>query len=250
LRCDEDWDWNSDGRVLFLGDSVTYGGNVANHDLFSQVAMKNLTGYRSCNAGVDAWGVENIHGLLVESGFLPARYYVTVVIEDDFYRGLTRVHGQLVWCVKPALAIEEVLFDFLHMQDEVRRYINWRWYGTPEVVSKVVDRAVRKLVEINQALKAKGFEHLVYVSPTRDQLLFDVPKDALVAQQLAKLGVPATYLVDVIPSFVPDRTQKEALFYDNVHLSREGHAVWGSVINRDLSRLLTAAPAAADGHSR
>src|SRR5438045_366672 len=30
LRCDEDWSGPADERVLFLGDSVTYGGNVTN----------------------------------------------------------------------------------------------------------------------------------------------------------------------------------------------------------------------------
>ena len=243
LRCDEDWDGNSDGKVLFLGDSVTYGGNVANHDLFSQLAVHDLAGYRSCNAGVNAWGVENIHGLLVESGFLPAHYYVTVVIEDDFYRGLSRVHGQLVWCRKPALALEEALFDFLHVEDENRRYINWRWYGTPDVVDKVVGNAVRKLVEVEEVMKAKGFQHLLYVSPTRDQLLSNLPKDEVVAQQLAKYGVHASYLVDAVESLVRDRSQKEALFYDNVHLSRQGHAVWASIINHDLRRLVTSAGA-------
>lgn len=239
LRCDDDWDAQTDGKVLFLGDSVTYGGNVANQDLFSELAVRDLAGQRSCNAGVNAWGIENIHGLLIDSGFLPARTYVTVVIEDDFYRGLTRVQGQLLWSLAPASALEQVLLNFLHLEDERRRYAHWRWYGTPEVVEKVVAKAVRQLVEIETALQTKGFQHLLYVSPMRGQLLSNVAKDALVAQQLAQHGVHATYLVDVVPSLVPDRTQQQALFYDNVHLSRQGHAVWGSIINGDLRRLLT-----------
>jgi hypothetical protein len=246
LRCDDDWDAATAGHVLFLGDSVTYGGNVSSAELFSVLAVRNLPGQRSCNAGVSAWGVENIHGLVVERGFLPAHTYVTVLIEDDFYRGLTRLQGQLLWCRPPAFALAHAFWNFLHLVDERRRYLDWRWYGTADVLETVVDNAVRKLVELESVLKSKGFDHLLYISPMRGQVLAQVPKDALVLQQLAKHGVHAVYLADVIDSLGLDRSQREALFYDNVHLSREGHALWGTIINRDLLR--AAAARVAEAH--
>lgn len=237
LRCDDDWDATTDGRVLFLGDSVTYGENLSNAELFSSLAVRDLPGQRSCNGGVNAWGVENIHGLLVERGFLPAHTYVTVVIEDDFYRGLTRLHGELLWCKQPASALSHALWNLLHLADEHRRYVNWRWYSTPDVVEKVVEKAVEKLVELESVLRSKGFEHLLYISPMRSQLLAHAPKDALLMQQLAKHGIHATYLVDAVDALGLDQARREALFYDDVHLSKEGHALWGTIINRDLQRL-------------
>jgi hypothetical protein len=91
LRAEGDWDDEPDGKILFLGDSVTYGGSyVDNNQLFSALATGGLPGYAAGNAGVNAWGVENIYGLVVEMGFQPAKVYVTVVPEADFYRGLVR----------------------------------------------------------------------------------------------------------------------------------------------------------------
>jgi hypothetical protein len=246
LRCDEDWDASTAGHVLFLGDSVTYGGNVSNAELFSTLAVHDLPGERGCNAGVNAWGVENIHGLLVDGGFLPAHVYVTVLIEDDFYRGLTRLHGQLLWCRPPGSALAHVLWNLLHLEDERRRYVNWAWYGTDDVVDTVVDKAVRQLVEIDAALAAKGFRHLLYISPTRDQLLHDALRDGRVAATLTRHGVRAAYLADAVKARGLTPSAMEALFYDNVHLSQQGHALWASIINQDLRQLVAAPDGRAD----
>ena len=43
LRAAADWDGSPEGKVLFLGNSVTYGGNhIANEALFSERAVHDL----------------------------------------------------------------------------------------------------------------------------------------------------------------------------------------------------------------
>lgn len=92
LRAEIDFDASPAGKILFLGDSVTYGGSrIDNADLFSRLAVAEMEGFTSGNAAVNAWGVENIYGLVVESEFRPAQIYVTVVSEGDFYRGLAQI---------------------------------------------------------------------------------------------------------------------------------------------------------------
>jgi len=238
LRCDRDWDADGHGKILFLGDSVTYGGTaVANDELFSALATRGLDGYTSCNGGVNAWGIENIHGLLVESEFLPARHYVTVVIEDDFYRGLVRVHGQLLWCRRPTFAFEEALLDFCHYWDDTR-YLSWRWYAGPAMLEKVVDKAARELAEIDRLLASKGFVQRIYISPLRSQVVGTIPKDAVILSALRRQGVEAVYLGDRLAAVEPDRQHRNELFLDNVHLTPAGHALWGKMINQDLRALL------------
>ena len=87
LRASGDWDADPKDKILFLGDSVTYGGNhISNRDLFSELAVKGIPGMQPGNAGIPNWGVENVHALVVKEKFLPASVYVTTFIEDDFYR--------------------------------------------------------------------------------------------------------------------------------------------------------------------
>ena len=58
LRSEVDWDNNIQNKILFLGDSVTYGGSyISNLELFSYLSVKELKNYFiSGNAGVNAWG--------------------------------------------------------------------------------------------------------------------------------------------------------------------------------------------------
>ena len=43
LRANNDWDENPDNKILFLGDSETYGGSYNdNKELFSHLAVKSL----------------------------------------------------------------------------------------------------------------------------------------------------------------------------------------------------------------
>ena len=45
LRANEDWDDEIRNKILFLGDSVAYGGTrISNDELFSTLAVKNLDG--------------------------------------------------------------------------------------------------------------------------------------------------------------------------------------------------------------
>ena len=74
LRADPLWASTAfDKRILFLGDSVTYGGSyINNNELFSYQALKN-SNYIAGNAGVNGWGVLNIHALVCELKYLPAK---------------------------------------------------------------------------------------------------------------------------------------------------------------------------------
>src|SRR5262249_40116367 len=150
LRSDHDWDAGVDNKILFLGDSVTYGGSgVDNRDLFSTIAVNIVNRnspkpYISGDAGVNAWGVENVHALVVENGFAPAAVYVITVPEADFYRGLTRLQGLPYFNRTPALALQEVWYYFCYLQNNLR-YVDWRFMARPEQVRYVVDKAVKDL---------------------------------------------------------------------------------------------------------
>ena len=54
--------WNSEKKkILFLGDSVTYGGSyIDDKDIFSSKVCEKLKNFICGNAGVNAYGVLNI----------------------------------------------------------------------------------------------------------------------------------------------------------------------------------------------
>lgn len=230
LRCARDWDGNPHGKLLFLGDSVTYGGSYVSEDeLFSSLAAAG-TGWDSCNGGVNAWGIENLHGLVVEAGFHPAEVYVTTVPEGDFYRGLTRIQGQPFYNRQPGWALEEALqyAAFVLME---RRYVNWQQSAPAELRRAVVERAALRLAEMTRVLAGLRFRHVLLITPDRAQAAGRRPPDPIVREALAHHDLKPVYLRDELrlaPEDVP------ALYVDSVHLSPAGHRRWAEAISRHL----------------
>ena len=239
LRASSDWDGDVAGRILFLGDSVTYGGNhISNHELFSETAVLGLSGLRSGNAGIPNWGVENVYGLVVQEKFLPASIYVTTFIEDDFYRGLTMARNRpWIKYEQPRFALEElaefVWYKYFTNTAEINRAE--RECEPPDVR---VERAAAKLKEMDEFLKARGHVHLIFMSPTRKQVLGKLPIDTRVKAALEKNGLEVVYLLDRLPLASATEAQKRSWYQDNDHLTREGHAVWAGLIREKLPRRL------------
>jgi len=238
LRADVNWDSDPKSKIAFFGDSVTYGGSyISNSELFSAIAASHVKSHKAGNAGVNAWGVENIHGLIVESSFTPANVYVTVLPEKDFYRGLVRLQGLPFWSRKPSSAFQEVLFYFYYRQNN-KRYRRWQEFSDTEETNRVLQQAARKLKEIDIFLKKKGFEHLIYITPSREQVLNNSEKDPAVMAALQNNSIEANYILDRINR---DKPSNQNLFHDAIHLEKAGHKLWGEIIGTDLASMLDTA---------
>ena len=234
LRAETDFDDDPNDKILFLGDSVTYGGSrMSNQDLFSHLATSGLDHWTSGNAAVNAWGVENIYGLVVESGFRPARIYVTVLTESDFYRGLVQCRGMPFFNIRPNFALSELWYFFCTMQAQ-KKHINWRRYADEAQVRRVAAKAASKLQEMDVLLRREGSRHLIFITPTRKQVMGVQDKDPLVLEMLQTHGLTARYVADeLISRGLPER-QKTEIFCDSVHLCKAGHKLWAEVIREAL----------------
>ena len=239
LRAADYWDGNADNKVLFLGDSVTYGGQyVDDKELFSSVAAAFIPRYMVGNGGVNAWGVENVHGLIVDYGFRPARTVVICLLEGDFYRGLTRISGLPFWSHKPSLAVYDLAM-FYATTSAWSRYREDSGGGIDRgAEEKVVDRAVKRLAEVGDAISGDGGRHLIYILPVRAQLMGERPVDPLVKRYLEKYGIDARYLLSRLRDLHPSETDARRWFHDDEHLEAEGHKIYGDIIGRDLAGLL------------
>ena len=239
LRADRDWDEDTSNRVLFLGDSVTYGGNhLSNEELFSEVAVRNLPGLESGNGGIPGWGVESVCALIVQEQFLPASIYVTTFIKDDFYRRLpTGKDKPYIWFESPRYALREA-FILLWAKAEVSLGLRRRQYGDVnrrrEASRAAAERAVTKLKEADELLESMGYRHLIYISPQRQQVLGEAAADSLVERLLRQNDVEADYIIDRLGLDRVGLKDRASWFQDDVHLTPKGHAVWGRLIEADL----------------
>jgi hypothetical protein len=232
LRALDDWH-TSAKKVLFVGDSVTYGGSwVSTEDLFAVRAVP--AGWSGGSAGVNAWGIGNMHGLIVRHQFLPAGVYVTVLIDNDFDRGFSE-RRSFFRTTKPLFAIAEFT---PHVTERLAAYARRPSRAEAATARQkkrgTVERSVRQLVELDALLRQRGFVHLIYLSPARAHLERRAAPDAMVASALAQTPLRVVRLQDhpelarLSPAEIPP------LYQDAVHLSGRGHEVWAAIINSDL----------------
>jgi len=239
LRAQHDWDAKRERKILFLGDSVTYGGNhVSNEELFSEVALPRLKGFDGGNAGIPNWGVENVYGLVVEAQFLPATVYVSTFIEHDFYRGLPR-ELRLPWVryEPPMLALQELATFAWHKV--VMRTQEWNQRVREAEPSDVrLARGAAKLQAMDAFLKERGYRHFIFISPTLEEVLGEKPRDPRVQAELEKRGIEAVYLLDAPVMRSAPEEMRRSWYQDDMHLTPKGHAVWGQLIGEALARKL------------
>jgi hypothetical protein len=240
LRAETDWDENIEDKILFLGDSVTYGGSsVDDTELVSFLSVKSLGGsYISGNAGVNAWGVENVYGLIVESNFLPARVYVTTFPERDFYRGLVRMQGLPFFNKDPGFALEELWYYFCYKQNN-NRYEHWQSYASEQAKTLVVEKAVQKLKKMDVFLKERGYKHLILITPERKQVTEGVEKDSLVNDLLVKYELFPDYILDEINKLNLSKKEMEDSYLDDIHLTKTGNRIWSGIVASRLRELLS-----------
>ncbi len=236
LRAENDWAGEPDHKVLFLGDSVTYGGSyISNRQLFSHLSVTEaLPTYEAGNAGVNGWGVLNVLGLVRDAHFLPAHTVVTLLPEGDFLRGFNRIAGQPFWPRKPKFALEEIWYFLLYTLN-LQKFNNPTHVLTGPETQQVIRQAAMALKNLDDLLKAQGIRHLIYITPSRSQALEQEEKDAFVLTALEQANISAHYLLDNLKQLpLADRAQ---LYVDNIHLSQAGHQVWGHWIAEDLKKI-------------
>ena len=241
LRADRDWNDEKHDKILFLGDSVTYGGTyIDNKELFSHLAVQILNEthnlhYLSGNAGVNAWGVENIHGFIRESTFLPSSIYVTTLTEGDFYRGLTRIQGLPFFNKKPRFALQELWYFFCYQQNN-QRYKPWTTFLSEQDTIYVLEKAVKKLKEMDSFLKEKGYRHFLFISPYKSQVVEWESKDTSIYDLLVQYKLAPHYIIDEIAKYNLSKKEREGLFHDGTHLEKRGHELWAKIIATELKR--------------
>lgn len=233
LRCNTNWDTIKDNKILFLGNSVTYGGSyIDNNELFSSLVTAESNKFISASGGVNGWGVGNIHALLIKNNFYPAMQYVSVLLEGDFHRGVALIGGDYFVTRKPYSAIHEVINHYLtkYLQDQ-QGHFTGNFQKNRHLKLLIQEDAIIKLKEIDDTLKAKGFKHTIFISPSADQVFRNQSIDEDLKKLSNKYGLHFIYLLDEIRD---GKFNEKAIFHDTVHLAVQGHQVWSKKIIKHL----------------
>jgi lysophospholipase L1-like esterase len=241
LRSVDEWSDQADLRLLFIGDSVTWSGthidDVQTFPHLVAVYLGELLGKKviSGNAGVNAYGTDNMAERIRYDTPKGADAIVVTLIARDTVRGLVDLRAQYFFTDLPP-------GPFRATMEVVRFATFWTFHGLhytgPERFDDdrfdVSRRSLERLFDILRERQKEGSRVLIVLSPLRRKR--DPQESELLQHVQGVLGDSGLPVLDLHETVAREHT--EDTYYDDTHLDVQGHEVYGRAIANELNRLL------------
>jgi len=242
LRSDYEWQSNL-YKILFHGDSVTYGGSyIDNSELFTQKVCDILgEGYRCGNAGINSYGVLNmVLRSRYDNRLNDADTIVFTVIKEDFLRGIAGADTAHYYLSEPNRwfpAIEE-LINFAGYKYDINRFLGKKSTRSKQTQKHAragaIEFAIKNLNEELTRLKNKGKNVLVFYSPGKSET--GVNPTEKNKGLIVQIKSNVKFLYDMTPHF---SLKRDAIYYDAAHYEKAGHMIAAEVMAKVLSERIT-----------
>jgi len=92
---------------------------------------------------------------------------------------------------------------------------------------------------MDQFLRDKGNNHIIFISPTKKQLMKQEAIDTIINNLMHTYQLNAYYIAEEIDNTINlTDTERNDCYHDSVHLSEFGHKIWGNAISYRLKEVL------------
>jgi lysophospholipase L1-like esterase len=236
LRSTKDWASPAHGKLLFIGDSVTWGGtHIDDGDTFAAGVCARLeaaTGNRFVcgNGGVNEYGLDNMAARIRFKTVQDESALVITLISEDALRGLRDADGAFVFERQPAGPFKALW--------EASAFLVWRLNRAMRPIDplrgfedyRVADLSFRNLFNAIRETDRPGRKVLFVISPLVAELHGrETGLTKMVQAAIERSGFPFLDLHEAVSAAVtPD------FHYDGVHLDRRGHQFYADQIARRL----------------
>ena len=222
-------------RIIFFGDSVTYGGSLVNNeDLFTERVCEKLNKesiiFECGNFGTNGYSLNSIIKRIKYTNLENTDLVVITLIGNNFPRTFHNLLSQPFWSKKidsffPALT--EVIFIYL---DRYRNKVKYE-LGTEENYSLIDFMYYEDLInELDQVLDAKSIKYMIFYSPSLDEIN-NVEKSKNFKNYLSKFK--NFYDLTNIKA-----EKKEDFYFDRIHLNDYGHNIYSKYMSKQILLLL------------
>jgi len=236
MRSSNKWkDENGKFKILFFGDSVTYGGSlVNNNELFSEKICdklnKNEINYLCGNYGTNGYSIFSIIRRIKYTDLENTNLIVLTLISNNVPRSFHNVLSQPFWSKKidnfyPALT--EIIFIIL---DKYRNKIKYQ-LGSEEILSKIDNIYYDDLIEeLKITLNEKNVKFIIFYSPSVEER-YNPLKNIVFKNKLIKLeNFYDLSSINII--------KKNEIYYDNIHLNKSGHEIYSNYMSETIKELI------------
>ena len=229
-------------RVMFVGDSVTYGSTQVNQaDIFTEVLHRELPAIvhrpvEVLNASAGAWAPDNELSYIQSRGIFNADIVFLVLNDGDLAQPRSTIAdvGDGLPVQRPATAIGELF----------TRYIRPRLAGLvakPDAGDRAAQNAEEEihanlgdLDQINRIVRSQGARLVVLYIPFRR----DIPNESVQSAEILRKWTDANHLQMVdLTSAEAEYTSRQITIDNGIHLNAQGHRLVAKAVERSWPEL-------------
>ena len=233
MRSNFEWSNNKKKlKILFFGDSVTYGGSIiSNKDLFSEIACEQLKFNDPkldsiCgNFGTNGYSIEQIVRKIKFKEINNEDILVITLIESNLERGFNSLASQPYWSkeIKGFYpAITESVFLILEKFKNSFKF-------------SFVDKSTKNKKNVYQIYLLDEFKKIINSIDKKIFIVYSPTKNEL---KNTKNSLLKDYLEKNFGNFLdlsePKYLLNTKMYYDDIHLNKLGHKHYGEIISKEI----------------
>lgn len=237
MRSSSNWNFEKGNlkKILFFGDSVTYGGSIVNNsDLFTEKICEKLNSeiskFQCGNLGVNGYNIYSILRSIKYKKMDDEDLIVITIIANDFVRSFHNIISQPFWSKEinafyPALT--EIFFIYL---DKYRNKIKYE-LGNEQQLSSVYKKYYEDLIEeLYQVLEDNNKPYMIFYSPTLNEIKNEEDNKYFI--QLLENRFKNLFNLSNI-----SYKDKKGIYFDHVHLNELGHEIYAEYMQSKIKKL-------------
>jgi hypothetical protein len=236
LRNSADWSDTADGKLLFIGDSVTWGGTyIDDKDLFSDGVCQRLGGLTGkkfiCgNAGANQYGTDNMAERIRYKNVSDETTLVVTLIADDTLRGLVDAEGRYFFTRPPPQPFPALWEATTFATWVAYKYLRPVDYRSADDL-RVAERSLANLFAAIRETDRPDRRVLIVLSPVERELNgHESELTKHVQAILARSGYPVLDLHAAVTG-----ADGPGFYYDGLHLDVRGHHFYAEQIANALA---------------
>ena len=237
MRSSLDWDKNSKNNILFIGDSIPYGGSVvSNKDLYAEktcnhVSLDGKKNFICGNMSANGYGLFSINERIKYKEINNEKILIITLAGSNFIRGFNHIGNQPFWG-KPINnffpATTELFFIYL---DKIRNNFKYE-FGEENIYSTTKKKYYTNLMlDFKKTLDDYNKPYIIFYSPEYSEIN-EKQKYSFFKNFMKNNFEDFHDLTDSI------KDQKEKIYSDHVHLNQYGHEIYSKIIAKFIKQKL------------
>ena len=234
LRTKINWKNDKRNKIVFFGDSITYGGSYIDDDeTFVSLVCKKLEKFLCGNAGVNAYGVINIiNRSKFDQRLNDSDIVIFVLAPGDFYREYANSNTAHFYLNKKKFKLPAIFeaISFIATKYDLNNKISKLDDTTKLHKKELINFSVEYLKNEIVRLKQNKKKVIIFYTIEKNDPSSLKSINKFILELISKKNIDFINLNTIL--------NKKEYFYDNVHYSQKGHEIVSKEIIKTVVSIL------------